>query len=273
MREAIHFCDLQTEYQRSPLGHLVRCALLVAAFVLATAARAQELPADPGFVWDPEDSFYDDTRRGIAAAAEKASQAGGQRILVVVSRPKSNEEPEEFVTRTEAAWPERTILFVLRSDSRVRLHASPSATPMLPPATVEGFEKRIHRRLFDQDFDRSIVNVLGDLGETLAGRPPAPWIEWKHPLFLLGGGQDTRPAPLVAGLAIGLVAGFAVLFFLWALWRNPKRVLTEIAVDGAQIIIGGLVGAVFGGGGGGDGGSSFSGGGGDSGGGGANGSW
>ena len=245
----------------------------MAAFVLTTAARAQEPPADPGFVWDPEDSFYDDTRRGIAAAAEKASQAGGQRILVVVSRPKSNEEPEEFVTRTEAAWPERTILFVLRSDSRVRLHASPSATPMLPPATVEGFEKRIHRRLFDQDFDRSIVNVLGDLGETLAGRPPAPWIEWKHPLFLLGGGQDTRPAPLVAGLAIGLVAGFAVLYFLWALWRNPKRVLAEIAIDGAQIIIGGLAGAVFGGGGGGGGGSSFSGGGGDSGGGGANGSW
>ena len=62
------------------------------------------------------------------------------------------------------------------------------------------------------------------------------------------------------------------LFFLWALWRNPKRVLAEIAIDGAQIVIGGLVGAVFGGGGGG-GGSSFSGGGGSSGGGGASGSW
>ena len=244
----------------------------MATFALAAAARAQDLPTDPGFVWDPADSLYDDARREIAAASEKASGTGGLRTLVIVSRPGSTEAPEEFMARAEAAWPDRTILFALRRDFKARLHASPSALPMLPPATVADFEKRIHRRLLDHDFQICIVNVLGDLGETLAGRPPEPWIEWKHPLFILGGGQDTRPAPLVAGVAIGLALGFALLFFLWALWRNPKRVLAEIAIDGAQIVIGGLVGAVFGGGGGG-GGSSFSGGGGSSGGGGANGSW
>jgi uncharacterized protein len=274
MSEKANSAELRHRSSRTDAGWRASRALLVAAFVLAAAARGQELPADPGFVWDPADSFQDETRREIAAAALKASEACGQRPIVVVSRPRTTEAPEEFMSQVEAAWPDRTILFVLRSDFKVRLRPGPSASPMLPPAAVSGFEERIHRRLYDSDFDRSIVNVLADLGGTLAGRPPAPWVEWKHPLFALGGGQDAQPVPLVAGIAAGSVAGFAVIFFLWALWRNPKRVLSEIAVGGAQIVIGGLVDAALGGGGGGGGGgNSFGGGGGSSGGGGANGSW
>ena len=272
MNGSTHPRERRTDSRPFRLARGLKAALLVAVFGFAATGRAQEMPVDPGFVWDPSDSLQDDTRRAIAAASEKASMAGGQKILVVVSRPKTYEAPEEFMARTEAAWPDRTLLISLRSDFKVKLRPGPSASPMLPAATVDGFEKRIRVRLLDQDFDRSVVNVLSDLGETLAGRPPAPWAWWKHPLYVLGGGRDTRPAPLVEGIALGAAAGIAVAFFLWALWRNPKRVLAEIAIDGAQIVIGGLVGAAFGGGDG-DGGSSFGGGGGSSGGGGANGSW
>ena len=101
------------------------------------------------------------------------------------------------------------------------------------------------------------------------GKTPPPWIEWKHPLKTIGGGQDEDPAPLVLGVGIGLVLLFLVSFFLYMLVTNPKAVLLWIGVNLVEAVIGGL----FSGGGGSSGGGGFSGGGGSFGGGGASGSW
>jgi uncharacterized protein len=246
----------------------VRRALLAALFVGA-AARAEELPSDPGVLWDPADSLHDEAKARIAGAAEAATRTSGQKILVVTSRPSSlSGDFDAFVARAAAVWSDRTIVFAIRHDWKVRIVPPAAARPMLTDAAVAAFERRLHRRLSDHDFDLSIGNVVHDLGETLAGRPPAPWVEWKHPLFLLSGGQDTRGAPLAMGLSLAFGGAILFLLFLRALWQDPRRVLGQIAIEAGEMVVGGVLGGVGGGGG-----SSFSGGGGSSGGGGANGSW
>jgi uncharacterized membrane protein YgcG len=251
----------------------MRSALLLATLLLLAVvpAGAQgQIPAEPGPVWDPQDSLFERDQKALSAAVERASEACGRRIVVVVNPP--GDSPDEMAKTLEMAWPDRVILFVFWHSWDVRLHTPLGMTPEIPPETAERVVKEVKRALSERTMGRTVARVVGEIGETLAGHPPKPWQASRHPYQVLAGGQDADPLPLAADVGITLGALALLGLFLRALITHPKAVLLGIGMDLVECVIGGAIGSI-GGGGDSGGGGSFSGGGGSSGGGGANGSW
>jgi hypothetical protein len=128
---------------------------------------------------------------------------------------------------------------------------------------------QVRKAMTNATYSRTLARAVGEIAMLADGKTPPPWVEWQHPLKVIGGGQDEDPAPLALGHRDRLVLLFLVSFFLYMLVTNPKAVLLWIGVNLAEAVIGGL----FGGGGSSSSGGGFSGGGGSFGGGGASGSW
>jgi uncharacterized membrane protein YgcG len=250
----------------------MRSALLLAALLLVAVipVGAQgEIPSEPGPVWDPQTSLSERDTKAIADAVERAAAACGRRIVIVVNAP--GDSPDDTARTVESAWPDRVILFISWRAWDVRLHTPEGMTPDIPPETAQRMVKEVNRALSEQTIGRTVERVVGEIGETLAGRPPTPWQAWRHPYQIFAGGQDAHPLPLAAKVGITSFALLLLGWFLYALVTHPKAVLLGIGIDLVEVVIGGAIGSI--GGGGGSDGGSFSGGGGSFGGGGANGSW
>ena len=251
----------------------MRSALLPAALLLLAVipVGAQgDIPSEPGPLWDPQGSLFERDQKAISAAVERASEACGRRILVVVNPP--GDSPDEAAKTLESAWPDRVILLISWRAWDIRLHTPEGMTPDIPPETAQRIVKEVNRALSQQTVGRTVARVVAEMGETLAGHPPKPWQASRHPYQMLAGGQDADPLPLAADVGITLGALALLGLFLRALLTHPKAVLLGIGMDLVECVIGGAIGSI-GGGGTSGGGGSFSGGGGSFGGGGANGSW
>ena len=244
--------------------------LLPVVLFLAAAASAQEA-GDPGangpivgtwpWIVGPEET---------ARALADASGAAGHPVVLVVNAFHDPDSTEEFARKLAAASPEKTMLFVFVRDFDARLHPAASVRDRFPPALVGRMEHDLRSALTETWAVRTVVRTVREIGETAAGRPPEPYVAWKHPYQALAGSRDARPVPLPFAVAATFVFFAFTGGLIYALITHPKAVLREVAAEIGGALIGGAIGSIGGGGGGG---SGFSGGGGSSGGGGASGSW
>jgi uncharacterized membrane protein YgcG len=178
------------------------------------------------------------------------------------------DSPQQRVGKLAEAWPGRIILAAFRHDFSVVLAVPDGLKDRFPEDQRDRLRSQVEKAMTNYSYPRTLARAVGEIGMLAEGKTPPPWIEWKHPLKTIGGGQDEDPAPLVLGVGIGLVLLFLVSFFLYMLVTDPKAVLLWIGVNLVEAVIGGLFS-----GGSSSGGGGFSGGGGSFGGGGASGSW
>ncbi len=204
--------------------------------------------------------------RAVEAAVTRAS-AGGHPIVLVLNPAKGFDSTSQRAGRLEKAWPGRILLVAFRPDSAVSLAIPDALKDRFPEDQRQRIVHEVQTAMTNASYARTLARAVGELAMLADGKTPPPWIPWRHPLKVIGGGQDEDPAPLALGVGIGVVLLGIVLFFLFTLVTNPMAVVAFV-VEGA---VEGLIGGLFGGGGGGGGG--FSGGGGSFGGGGASGSW
>ncbi len=226
------------------------------------------VPAEPSGPVHGNPPFADAGETRALEEAVRRASTPEHPIVLVLDPAKGLDSPAERAARLEKAWPGRILLVAFRPDS--------SAFLAVPDALRDRFPEEQRRRILAEidaattnaTWSRTLARAVGEIAILAEGRTPPPWVAWRHPLKTLGGGQDEDPAPLVFLIAIGAVAVFLVLLFLYTLVTNPMAVVAFV-VQGA---VEGLIGGAFGGGGGG-GRGRFSGGGGSFGGGGASGSW
>jgi uncharacterized membrane protein YgcG len=227
------------------------------------------IPAEPGGpVWGNPDFADEQETRALEEAVRRASTPEHP-IVLVLNPAKGLDSPQQRVAKLAAAWPDRIILSAFRSDFAAFLSVPENLKDRFPDDQRDRLRSQVQKAMTNATYSRTLARAVGEIAMLAGGKTPPPWVDWKHPLKVIGGGQDEDPAPLVLGVVIGLVLLFLVSFFLYMLVTDPKAVLLWIGVNLAEAVIGGL----FSGGGGGSSGGGFSGGGGSFGGGGASGSW
>ncbi|HEY3350552.1 MAG TPA: hypothetical protein VGM13_12315 [Thermoanaerobaculia bacterium] len=227
------------------------------------------VPAGPGGPVYGNPDFTDESSTPMLEEAVRRASTAGHPIVLVLNPAKGMDSPQQRVGKLAEAWPGRIILAAFRHDFSVVLAVPDGLKDRFPEDQRDRLRSQVERAMTNSSYPRTLARAVGEIGMLAEGKTPPPWVEWKHPLETIGGGQDEDPAPLVLGVVIGLVLVFLVSFFLYMLFTNPKAVLLWIGVNLAEAVIGGL----FGGGGSGRSSGGFSGGGGSFGGGGASGSW
>jgi uncharacterized membrane protein YgcG len=226
------------------------------------------VPDDPGGPLYGNPPFSDETDTHALEEAVRRASTPDHPITLVLNPAKGLDATWVRAEKLGKAWPGRILLVTASSDMGVAM--------VVPDSLAERFPEDQRRRLIGEvqksmtmaTFPRTLARVVGEIGSLAEGRTPPPWVPWRHPLKVIGGGQDEDAAPLALGVGIGLVLLSLILWFLYTLVTNPMAIVA-VVVEGA---VEGLIGGLFSGGGGGSGGG-FSGGGGSFGGGGASGSW
>lgn len=227
------------------------------------------IPVEPGGpVWGNPDFADEQATRTLEAAVRRASTPGHP-IVLVLNPAKGLDSPEQRADKLRRAWPDQILLVAFRSDFTASLAVPEALKDRFPEDQRTRIVGEVRKAMTNATYSRTLARAVGEIAMLADGKTPPPWVEWQHPLKVIGGGQDEDAAPLPLGIGIGVVLLFLVSFFLYTLVTNPKAVLLWIGVNLAEAVIGGL----FGGGGSSSSGGGFSGGGGSFGGGGASGSW
>jgi uncharacterized membrane protein YgcG len=227
------------------------------------------VPDDPGGSLYGNPWFEEAQLRSLVEALERASKASPHPIVLVLNPAKGLDTPLERTNKLEKAWPGRILLGVFTQDWSVTMAIPDDVKDLFSDQEKRRIGSEVDRAMTRGTLVRTLSRVTGEMGAIASGHPPPRWVEWKHPFQALAGGQDDVPLPPLVALGIGIAALALALWFLYALVTNPKLVLTVIAIDLVEGLIGGALDSVGGGGGGG----GFSGGGGSFGGGGSTGSW
>jgi hypothetical protein len=265
--------DLEAVFGPDPEGALSRVIDRIAESLSGTDSTSwldsPPVPAEPGGPLYGTPDFGDESATRMLEEAVRRASTPGHPIVLVLNPAKGMDSPQQRVQKLAAAWKDRIILAAFRSDFSALLAVPENLKDRFPEDQQNRLRSQVQKAMTNASYPRTLARVVGEIGMLADGRTPPPWIEWKHPLKTIGGGQDEDPAPLALGVVIGLVLLFLVSFCLYMLVTNPKAVLLWIGVNLAEAVIGGL----FGGGGSSSSGGGFSGGGGSFGGGGASGSW
>ncbi|MFI5120155.1 MAG: TPM domain-containing protein [Thermoanaerobaculia bacterium] len=228
------------------------------------------IPDDPGGSVYGNPPFEETQARSLVEAVERASKASPHPVVLVFNPAKGLNTPLERTNKLEKAWPSRILLGVFTQEMSVTMAIPDDVKDRFTDEEKRRIGNEVDRAMTKGTLVRTLARVTGEMGAIAAGHPPAPWIAWKHPFQTLAGGQDETPLPPPLALGIGIAALALAFWFLYALVTNPKVVITVIAIDLVEGLIGGALDSIGGGGGGGGG---FSGGGGSFGGGGSTGSW
>ncbi len=264
--------ELDAIFGDDPEGAISRAIDRIGASLIGDTSSwvdSPPVPSEPsGPVHGNADFADDEERRALEDAVRRASTPEHP-IVLVLNPAKGLDSPEQRALKLAQAWPGRILLVAYRSDLAVFLITPDALKDRFPDDQVQRLRHEVYLAETKATYARTLTRVVGEIGLLAEGRSPQKWVEWQHPLKVLGGGQDEDPAPLVLGIGIALVLILLVGFFLYTLFTNPLAIVAFLA----QGAIEGLIGGIFGGGGGGSGGGGFSGGGGSFGGGGASGSW
>lgn len=233
-----------------------------------TFLEAPGLPAEPGGPIYGQPRLDPADQRAIGDAFARASRESGHEIVLAFNPAKGFDSPDQRTETLAAAWPGRTLLCYYRDEGRVLLRPDAKLRDNFPQDEILRIEAELTRAVTEPTLARTLVRLAGEIGELSQGHTIPRWNKWRHPYQALSGGQDAELLPPALALGILAVALFLIGWFLRALVRNPRQVLTGILM----VVVQGLLGALFSGGGRSSGGG-FSGGGGGSGGGGATGHW
>lgn len=228
------------------------------------------VPDDPGGSVYGNPPFEEAQARALVEAVERASKTSPHPVVLVFNPAKGLNTPLERMSKLEKAWPGRILLGVFTQEMSVIVSIPDDVKDRFTDEEKRRIGNEVDRAMTRGTLFRTLSRVTGEMGAIASGHPPPRWVEWKHPFQTLAGGQDDVPLPPPLALGIGIVALALASWFLYALVTNPKVVLTVIAIDLVEGLIGGALDGIGGGGGGGGG---FSGGGGSFGGGGSTGSW
>ncbi len=228
------------------------------------------VPEDPGGSVYGNPTFEEAQLRALVEAVERASRISPHPVVLVFNPAKGMDTPLERANKLEKAWPGRILLAVFTQEASVIVAIPDDVKDRFTDEQKRRIGYEVDRAMTRGTLVRTLARVTGEMGAIAAGHAPTRWVEWKHPFQALAGGQDEAPLPPPLALGIGIAALSLALWVFYSLVTNPKIVLTVIAIDLVDGLIGGALDGVGAGGGGG---SGFSGGGGSSGGGGATGSW
>jgi len=226
------------------------------------------VPDDPGGSVYGNPPFEEPQLRELSEAVGRASRISPHPIVLAFDPAKGLNTPLERTNKLEKAWPDRILLGVFTQEMSVTMAMPDDVKDRFSDEEKRRIGYEVDRSMTRGTLVRTLARVTGEMGAIAAGRPPAPWVAWRHPFQTLAGGQDEVPLPPLLALGIGIAALAVTGWFLYALVTDPKVVLTVIAIDLVEGLIGGAMDSIGGGGGGG-----FSGGGGSFGGGGSTGSW
>jgi uncharacterized membrane protein YgcG len=248
----------------------LRLVFALASLFSASIAFATALPVEPGPLWDPAGRLTATGSQSITKAVRQATRASGQSFLVVFGRP-DDIETAELQKLTTLTWPDRNIVIVSPRDYFVSFHTTPATDAKLSSTATQDWAARIDHQFTKGpvQLETTVARVIGELGETAAGRPPPAWHPLAHPLLTLAGGRDATPWPWPAYLVVCLILVGLIGSLLYLFVKDPMAVIQGITFGALE----GVVGAAFSGGGKSSGGDGFSGGGGSFGGGGASGKW
>ncbi|HQR44809.1 MAG TPA: TPM domain-containing protein [Thermoanaerobaculia bacterium] len=263
--------DLEALFGPDPAGALSRVVDRIGAGLRQAETTSwldpPPVPAEPSGPLHGNPPFSDDGVTGALEETVRKISTAEHPIVLVLNPAKGMDSPAERAEKLAAAWPDRILLVCFSSDFSAFLFVPEPLRERFPEEQRRRLVREVGNATTNRTFPRTLTRVLGEVATLAEGRTPEPWVEWKHPLHTLGGGQDGDPAPPAVGFAVAAGLLGVVGWLLYTLVTRPKVILA-LLVQGA---IQGLIGGVFGGAGGAV--RGFFSGGGSFGGGGASGKW
>ena len=188
-----------------------------------TYQASPPIPADPGFIYG-NPPFAEADVRALSEAVERASREAGHPIVLVLNPAKGLEAPVERMEKLAAAWPGRTLVGVFTNERAALLHPADAVKARFSDADRRRIAAEIGRSLKRPTRARTLTRLVGEIGAISAGRPPAPWVAWKHPFRTIAGGQDADPLPVAVEFGIAAVALALVALGLNLLLKRRKAV-------------------------------------------------
>ena len=204
--------DLLAVFREAPEPGLVK---VVDRIDRALSGLPKTYQASPPVPAEPEGPvcgslpYVEADLRALSEAVERASREAGHPIVLVLNPAKGLESPVERMEKLAAAWPDRTLVGVFTNERAALLHPADAVKERFSDADRRRIAAEIGRSLNRPTRARTLTRVVGEIGAISAGRPPAPWVAWKHPFRTLAGGQDADPFP--AAVEFGIAAAALVL--------------------------------------------------------------
>lgn len=238
-----------------------RFGLALAASLTAASLWAWSPPPTPiRFVTDGAELLSPSARDSLDARLAVYEKRTGHQVLVWTARSLEGEAPEDFASRTFAAWKvgrkgidDGLVLFIFKDDRKIRFEVGYGLEERLPDAIASRIiREEMEPRLHSGDTDGAVFHGVGAALQAIGGE--------------VGGEVVSRPVPTRHRRPVSplqtvflVVLGIVALLFLLTHPTLALQLLWLLASESS--------------GGGGGGGGGYSGGGGRSGGGGATGSW
>ena len=173
----------------------------------------------------------------LAVAIEAASKEAGHPIVLVENPEMNFFGPGERAEQLAAAWPGRSVLLLRREENvpapAVALRPADEVRGRFPRERVERIEREVAAAVLENHLDETLTRVVKEIAALSAGKPPAMWSPWKHPVAWLLGGPEASPETKLARIGFGFfklaALGAAVAWVVWFVRRPGEATIGLIA--------------------------------------------